>query len=74
MLLPMATGGELCSVLRKHAPLSLLDALFYTGTVALIFEFLHDRRIVYRDLKPENLMLDNDGCAKIIGLGPATST
>lgn len=69
MLLPIASGGELTSVIKKHAPLSLADARFYVAAVVSCIEFLHRKGIVYRDLKPENLMLDGRGYCIMIDFG-----
>ena len=33
--------------------------------IVLAFEYLHDKKIVYRDLKPENLLFDADGYLKV---------
>jgi len=36
-------------------------AKFYTAQIILILEYLHYNEIIYKDLKPENLLLDTDG-------------
>ncbi len=69
MLMEYVNGGELFSFLRKQGRLSLDSARFYSAEITLAFSYLHDRNIVYRDLKPENLLLDALGHIKITDFG-----
>merc|ERR1719469_1394612 len=72
MLTELITGGELHAAIRTiPTVLSRTQAQFYVGSLALALVGLHTRRIVYRDLKPENVMLDHQGYLKIIDFGIA---
>ncbi|KAJ8524749.1 hypothetical protein ON010_g16368 [Phytophthora cinnamomi] len=44
-------------------------AKFYAAQVVSIFEYMHSQDFIYRDLKPENLLLDNEGYIKITDFG-----
>lgn len=52
-------GGEIFTHLRKKGMFEEVHAKFYAATVLCALQHMHDRCIVYRDLKPENLVLDD---------------
>ena len=46
-----------------------LHARFYTAQIALVLEYLHHMDVMYRDLKPENLLIDMLGFIKVTDFG-----
>ena len=69
MVLEYINGGEFFTHLRRQGRLENNAARFYCASVATIFSHLHKDDIIYRDLKPENLLLDHQGFLKITDFG-----
>ncbi|CAG5132067.1 unnamed protein product [Candidula unifasciata] len=69
MLLEYVPGGELFSYLRSMGRFSNSAGNFYASEIIVALEYLHGKAIIYRDLKPENLLLDREGHLKITDFG-----
>ncbi len=69
MVLEYVSGGEMFTHLRKTGRYSEENACFYASQIVLTFEYLHYLQIVYRDLKPENVLYDANGYVKITDFG-----
>jgi len=70
-LMEFVKGLDLFDALRKMGLLSEDDSRFYVASLVLMMEHLHERNIIYRDLKPENVMVDEEGYPKLIDFGTA---
>jgi len=68
-LLEKVLGGELFHLLRKFKSFNESMSRFYTGCVVLALEHVHSHGIVYRDLKPENLLITRSGYIKVTDFG-----
>jgi serine/threonine protein kinase len=69
MILDYFTGGELFFHLKSTGRFEESRAKFYAAQIVSSLECLHKHTIVYRDLKPENVLLDEDGNIKLTDFG-----
>lgn len=76
MLLGLVPGGELWELIYREdedgnwsSGLEEANARFYSLVVADTLAYLHTRKYLYRDLKPENVMIDKDGYPVLVDFG-----
>ncbi|TBU65995.1 cAMP dependent protein kinase [Dichomitus squalens] len=69
MLMSYVPGGELFTHLRRAKRFTADVTRFYLATIVLALKYLHSFNIIYRDLKPENLLLDSRGYLRLTDFG-----
>lgn len=83
LIMEYLSGGELFFHMKKTKYFEEKISIFYVAQIVCALDFLHENNIIYRDLKPENLVLDCRGYLKLtdfglakenIGEGQTTST
>lgn len=64
-------GMDLFDVIRKMNFISEAESRFFVCSLLVVLEDLHEKTLVYRDLKPENVVVDDEGYLKVIDFGTA---
>lgn len=69
LVLQFCSGGTLASLIAQEGRFSEELAQFYTAEIFLAIEHLHERQVVYRDLKPDNVVMDEGRHAILTDFG-----
>eukprot|EP00826_Nyctotherus_ovalis_P038145 TRINITY_DN355_c0_g1_i1.p1 TRINITY_DN355_c0_g1~~TRINITY_DN355_c0_g1_i1.p1 ORF type:complete len:278 (+),score=84.75 TRINITY_DN355_c0_g1_i1:116-949(+) len=64
-------GGELYKHLTDRKCFPEVEVMFYGAQIALALGELHKKGVIYRDMKPENILLDEDGYVALADFGLA---
>ena len=64
-------GGNLNNLIKKEKRLPIEYAKFYLASVITAFDYLHKKNIIYRDLRPQNILLCRNGYIKLAEFGLA---
>lgn len=70
-VMPFIKGGELYKIFKSQKRLSEDVVKFYAAQICMAVGYLHSKGIMHRDLKLENILVDNTGYLKIIDYGLA---
>ncbi len=71
IVLEYVDGETLKDVIRREAPLEIPQAIAYAIEIARALGAAHERHIVHRDVKPHNVLVSDEGAAKITDFGIA---
>lgn len=69
LILDFCPGGDLGRLIQKQGKLNEQTARVYMAEILLALEDLHSRDIIYRDLKPDNVVIDDQGHALLTDFG-----
>ncbi|CAD8157658.1 unnamed protein product [Paramecium octaurelia] len=64
-------GGELFQQLKRVKKMDEQQAKFYFSQVCMAIHHLHENKVIYRDIKPENILIDSEGHIKLADFGLA---
>lgn len=71
MVMELVAGEPLRSKIDREAPLPVMEALDIVDQVAAGLEAAHGKKVVHRDIKPQNILLAEDGTGKVTDFGIA---
>jgi tRNA A-37 threonylcarbamoyl transferase component Bud32 len=71
IVLEYVEGETLKDRIRRNGRLPIVEALAYAIEIARALEAAHERAIVHRDVKPQNVLVDSEGSAKVTDFGIA---
>jgi cGMP-dependent protein kinase len=70
-LMEYLKGKELFDVIRDIGLLNKEQTNFFIASMLIAINYLHSRKIIYRDIKPENIVVTRNGYIKLIDFGTA---
>ncbi|MGO9111451.1 MAG: serine/threonine-protein kinase, partial [Thermoguttaceae bacterium] len=71
LVMEYVVGRDLAAIVTEKGPLPLRQAIDYVQQAARGLDFAHKHGVVHRDIKPRNLLLDQEGVVKILDMGLA---
>ena len=71
LVMEYVPGRDLQSIVASGGPLDYVEAARCVAQAARGLQYAHDARLIHRDVKPANLLLDDHGLVKILDLGLA---
>jgi serine/threonine-protein kinase len=73
LVMPYYAGGSLADLLARRRTVSAPTAASVASQVAVALDYAHRRGVVHRDIKPDNILFDEDGNVALTDFGIATA-
>lgn len=73
IVLEFVDGETLKAIIRREGPLDITQSIAYAIEIVRALEAAHEHQIVHRDVKPQNILISEEGGAKITDFGIARS-
>ena len=69
LIMQYCPGGDMGMALAKDRRFTIDTVTVYAAEIVLAIEYLHQNKIIFRDLKPDNVIFDEDGHALLTDFG-----
>jgi len=73
LVMPYYAGGSLADLLARRRTVSAVTAASVASQVSVALDYAHRRGVVHRDIKPDNILFDEDGNVALTDFGIATA-
>lgn len=70
-IMELCPKGDLAAHISEKERFTQAEACFYAAELVLALEYIHSKNIVFRDMKPENVLLDAEGHIRLADFGIA---
>lgn len=71
LVMQFVDGQDLSSLVKENGPLDVSAAVDCATQIARGLQYAHSQGVIHRDIKPSNVLLDKQGCVKILDMGLA---
>ena len=71
LVMDLLSGGDLRYHIAKKKTFTEQETKFFIANLILSLEYIHNQKIIHRDVKPENLVLDSNGYVRLTDFGVA---
>jgi len=71
LVMDLLSGGDLRYHIAKKKTFTEQETKFFIANLILSLEYIHSQKIIHRDVKPENLVLDSNGYVRLTDFGVA---